>query len=129
MGPVDRIDFVRGEVGFANATIGQSSARRVLSVFSDDDADKQGSFWRHGENLDLWTMLWKPGRQADPVATLTQAQRDPANILLLAAPPWSTSTSKPIPMAVRAPRRSTTPCWTASVSAAATGSSATTSPR
>ncbi|WP_377156971.1 TcdA/TcdB pore-forming domain-containing protein [Roseateles sp. UC29_93] len=94
--PVNRIDFVKGEVGFDDATIGETSVHLSGLYTSgghahdwkiNDGSDAQFAKSREGMDLDLWSLLWKPGRAIRPMAALTGEQRDPSRILVLATSP------------------------------------------
>ncbi|ANH70995.1 TcdA/TcdB pore-forming domain-containing protein [Mitsuaria sp. 7] len=91
--PVNRIDFVNGEVGFGDATIGETSLRLSGLYTSaghphewkiNDGSDAQTAKSREGMDLDLWSLLWKQGRAIRPVTALTQAHLDPSHLLILA---------------------------------------------
>lgn len=86
--PIRRIDFVKGEVVFADATVGatvlhrnqlywQFGSDRLHDWWIDDKAGDQGRYARHGLDLDLWTLMQDGGMGSEPRARLTGALRDP----------------------------------------------------
>ncbi|WP_431289354.1 C80 family cysteine peptidase [Roseateles chitinivorans] len=96
--PLRRIDFVNGTVTFADATVGasalhrnqlywQGGSHRLHDWWISDNADHQGSYARHGQELDLWTLLRSGDRPTSPQVPLSRSLRDPNLVLGLVTPP------------------------------------------
>ncbi|MET0208517.1 MAG: TcdA/TcdB pore-forming domain-containing protein, partial [Burkholderiaceae bacterium] len=96
--PVRRIDFQKGLVTFADATLRASAVRRdslywqfgsdrLHEAWVLDGADRQYDAARTGTALSLWTLMGKPGRSSRPEVPMSAALSDPAHILLLLTSP------------------------------------------
>lgn len=97
-GPIKRIDFVTGEVSFADATVGatvlhryqlyrQFGGARVHSAWITNDGSDQGRYSAHGLDLDLWTLMHRTGRETTPRVRLPAPLLDPSVALgLMTAP-------------------------------------------
>ncbi|OWQ45005.1 hypothetical protein CDL60_22115 [Roseateles noduli] len=98
LAPLRRIDFVKGTVTFADVTVGgsalhrnqlywQGGSHRLHDWWISDNADHQAGYARHGQELDLWTLLRRGDRPTSPKVPLSKPLRDPDLVLGLVTPP------------------------------------------
>lgn len=96
--PMKRIDFRKGEVVFADASMGasalqasqlywQAGSRRLHDWWVADGSDRQATYARDGLDMDLWTLMRTADRATVPRVPLPRPLRDPGLVLVLMTSP------------------------------------------